>query len=421
MKDRTAARLAWVAFGLIALSFVGGLGFSVLNATGPQGSGWDPAAAVTGLAMLSFPIVGVLVASRHPRNAVGWILLAIGFVWEFAIGMSEGYIRYAYVTDPGSLPRPDVVAALYSSMWVPGVGLIGTFLILLFPNGRLPSPRWKPLAWLSAVVLIVLTVAMPVTPGSIREVAQLSHLPETPNPLGIDALRPVKGSVYVILPLLPLCILGSAAGLIARFRRSHGRERLQLKWLASGAALTAVLYLTAITFSVAYGSDWSGNDTALWLTVLQNVSILSFVLIPVAAGIAILKYRLYDIDLIINRALVYGGLTAALVAVYVAGVLGMGAAARAITGQESNDVAVAASTLAVASLFGPLRRGLQGFIDRRFYRSKYDAEQTLAEFAATLRDKVDLGSLNAELVGVVSSTVQPSHVSVWLRSPAAPP
>jgi len=421
MKDRTAARLAWLAFGVTTLAFVGAVGFSALNAMGSNGFDRDPAAAVMGLAMLSFPIVGVLVASRRPRNAVGWILLAIGFVWEFTIGVAEGYIRYAYVTDPGSLPRPDVVAALYSSTWVPGVGLIGTFLILLFPNGRLPSQRWRPLAWLSAVVLIVLTVAMPVTPGTLREVAQLPYLPETPNPLGLDALRPLKGAVYVILPLLPLCILGSAAGLIARFRRAHGKERLQLKWLAFGAGLTAVLYLTAITFSVAYDSDWSGSDTALWLTVLQNVSLLSFVLIPVAAGIAILKYRLYDIDLIINRALVYGGLSAALAAVYVGGVLGIGAVARAVTGQASNDVAVAASTLAVASLFGPLRRGVQAFIDRRFYRHKYDAEQTLAQFAATLRDKVELGSLSGELLGVVNSTVQPSHASLWLRPPGAPP
>ena len=415
MKPRTATRLAWVTLGFVTLCLVAGLALSALNAARHAAdTGGIVREALLLLAMFSFPVVGVLIATRQPRNAIGWILLGIGLVWELP---GESYVRYGFITDPGSLPRPDLVAVLMSSSWVPGIGLIGTFLILLFPDGRLPSPRWRPLAWFSAVVLIVLTVVIPLMPEPLPEVTQVPYLPDVPNPLGIDALRHVLNALFVFLPLLPLCIVASALSLIARFRRSQGQERLQLKWLAAGAGVNAALYLLAMAFTLASDAPWSGKGTPFWLTVLQNLALYSFVLIPVAIGFAVLRYRLYDIDVIINRALVYGILTASLALVYAAGVVGLGAVARTLTRQETNNLAVAASTLGAAALFGPLRRKVQSFIDRRFYRHKYDAEQTLAEFSARLRDQLDLDSLNAELLGVVTRTMQPSRVSLWLKPP----
>lgn len=418
MEDRTLSRLAWVAFGLIALSFVGSLAWSVVNGAAQEPAAWGDVARlwVEMIAMLSFPLVGVLVASRQPRNAVGWILLAIGFVWEVGTGVAANYVTYGYLTAPGSMPRPDLVAALASSNWVPGIGLIGTFLILLFPDGRLPSPRWRLLAWVAGLALVASTVIIPVTPGPLSEVAGDPSLPDVANPLGIEALRPFLGPLYVFLVLIPLSIVGCALSVIVRWRRSRGLERLQLKWLAAGAGVTAVIYLFVMAFSLFAGGPWGGSGTPVWLGVLQGVAFYSFVLIPTAVGIAILRHRLYDIDIIVNRALVYGALTAALALVYVTGVVGLGAIARTVSGQESENLPVAASTLAVAALFGPLRRRVQALIDRRFYRHKYDIEQTLADFSHRLRDRVDLDSLDAELVDVVARTMQPTHVSVWLKT-----
>ncbi|MBA2313273.1 MAG: hypothetical protein H0V97_10820 [Actinobacteria bacterium] len=355
----------------------------ILLRTGEGAPSWGEIASESLflIAMFSFPMVGVLIASRQPRNPIGWILLAIGLVWELG-GVIDSYVHYGFVTNPGSVPRPDLVAVLASSSWVPGVGLIGTFVILLFPDGRLPSPRWRPLAWLSVFALTALSILIPVTPDSLAEVASNPSLPNIPNPLGLDALRPFTGA---LLPLLPLCMLGCASSLIWRFRRSRGRERLQLKWLASGAGVTATIYLFAMAFSLSQDTPWSGKGNPLWLNVLQWVAIYSFVLIPAAVGVAILRHRLYDIDLIINRALVYGALTAALASAYVVGVVGVGGLLRTVSDQQTNNLAVAASTLAVAAMFRPARGRIQAFIDRRFYRRKYDAEQTLETFSARLR------------------------------------
>jgi hypothetical protein len=218
------------------------------------------------------------------------------------------------------------------------------------------------------------------------------------------------------ITLVPASIVGCATSLVQRFRRSRGSERLQLKWLATAAAVCAVLYVAAMLVSL--NQPWGTEETPFWIGVIQNAAFVSFVLIPVAIGFAILKYRLYDIDLIINRTLVYGALTAMLALVYVGGVVGVGGRLREVTGEERNNLVVAGSTLAVAALFHPARARIQSFIDRRFYRGKYDATQTLERFATRLRDEVDLETMQAELLGVVHQTMQPSHVSLWLRTQA---
>jgi hypothetical protein len=222
------------------------------------------------------------------------------------------------------------------------------------------------------------------------------------------------------LLMLPLCMLASASSLVLRFRRSGGEERQQIKWIAFAASFLGSVYLLIMSAGLinwlisAPGVVSDLGTQTLWGALLEDVMLLSFAAIPVAIGFAVLRYRLYDIDVIINRALVYAPLSAMLALIYIVGVVGMQAAFRAITGQEST-LAVVASTLAIAALFNPLRRGVQAFVDRRFYRRKYDARKTLEAFSTKLRDETDLETLNDDLVGVVRETMQPAHVSVWLR------
>jgi hypothetical protein len=216
-----------------------------------------------------------------------------------------------------------------------------------------------------------------------------------------------------VILLLPLCILASVASLVLRFLRSSGEERAQIKWLAFAASILGA----GFSFFVILGDllpEASGGAGPLWGNLLEDAVTMSFAGVPVAVGVAILRYRLYDIDLLINRTLVYGTLTAMLILAYLSGVVGLQALLRALSGQEST-LAVVASTLAIAALFSPLRRGIQLFIDRRFYRHKYDARKTLAAFNARLREETDLEALSGDLVGVVRGTVQPEHASLWLR------
>ena len=224
---------------------------------------------------------------------------------------------------------------------------------------------------------------------------------------------------YLILPLLPLCMLASALSLVLRYRRSKGDERQQIKWIAFAASLVALVYLIAMVASFVHPSEaWTTVGSVWWLNLLTIAALLSFVTIPIAVGFAVLKYRLYDIDLIINRTLVYGILTAMLVALYFGGIVVLQRLFVLITGEQST-LAVVASTLLIAALFAPLRRLIQGLIDRRFYRRKYDARRTLENFSTKLRNETDLEALNNDLVGVVRETMQPAHVSLWLRPETA--
>jgi len=320
---------------------------------------------------------------------------------------------------PGSVPFPVTIhALLYSWLWVPTVGLLGIFLILLFPNGRLPSRRWRPLAWLSGAVIVVESVATFLTPGP------LEGLRGVQNPFGLEGQPWLATVGWVVLPLIPLCMVASALSLVLRYRRSEGEVREQIKWLAFAASITGVVYLAIMSAGVI---NWliSAPETpsdlgtqTWWGALLEDVMLLSFSGIPVAIGFAILKHRLYDIDILINRALVYGTITVMLAVVYFGGVAATQTIFRALTSQEEQpQLAIVISTLVIAALFNPLRRRIQGFIDRRFYRRKYDAAKTLEAFSAKLRDETDLEALSDDLVGVVRETMQPTHVSLWLREP----
>jgi hypothetical protein len=296
------------------------------------------------------------------------------------------------------------------------VGLLAIYLILLFPDGRLPSRRWRPLAWLSGAVIVLLGVDSVLAPGP------LSELEGVRNPFGLEEAPWLVDAQIVLLLLFVACILASAVSLILRYRHSGGEVREQIKWIALAGSVVALLLSSVLgLIIVTEGTRGSGGSTPLWLQGLLFVMLLSFAGVPVAIGLAVLKYRLYDIDLLINRTLVYGSLTAMLVAVYFGGVATTQTIFRALTGQEEQpQLAIVISTLVIAALFNPLRWRVQALVDRRFYRRKYDARKTLEAFSAKLRDETDLDTLSEDLVGVVRETMQPSYVSLWLRPEASP-
>jgi hypothetical protein len=325
------------------------------------------------------------------------------------IAMIDSYSFYG-LAKPGSVPFPVGVYALSEWLWVPAVGLVGTYLLLLFPDGRLPSSRWRPLAWLSGAVIVVLSAAILLAPGPLQSLEGVR------NPFALDGAPWVADTAYIVLPLFLVCILASVVSLVLRYRRSGGEERQQIKWIAFAASVVGLLYLIAVVASAMFpsGASWFAPGSPLWLDLLSYAALLSFTTIPIAVGFAVLKYRLYNIDRIINRTLVYGSLTAILVAHYFGSIVWLQWVFVELTGQRST-LAVVASTLLIAALFNPFHRWVQAFVDRRFYRRKYDAAKTLEAFSAKLRDETDLDALSDDLVGVVRETMQPAHVSLWLR------
>ena len=410
---------SWLAWSLAGLSLVlCGAGIALYLDTLPVqppsswGTGGLSAVLYVYLPFLAFPMVGALIASSRPGNPIGWLCLAVGISWMLAIA-SGSYAMYGLrMAGPGSVPFPAAIGSLGAALAPATGGLIGTYLILLFPDGRLPSRRWRPLAWLSGAVIVLMSVGGVLTPGKLED------LRGARNPFGLEQHPWVGDATQNITVLLPLCILASVASLVLRYLRSGGEERARIKWLAFAASILGLGFSSFVILGFFVAEGPTAGADPLWENLIEDAVTMSFAGVPVAVGIAVLRYRLYDIDLIINRALVYGPLTVSLALVYVGGVVGLQAAFRAITGQEST-LAVVASTLAIAGLFGPLRRRVQQFVDRRFYRRKYDAAKTLEGFSAKLRDETDLDALNDELVRVVSATMQPAHAGLWLRPEAA--
>lgn len=410
VSDTALRRRAWALLSLFAGVLISRGTISLVEPRVRDGHGAVAALGEVGIVLLvaSFPVTALVILRSKPRNRIGWLLMAIGAVWTLG-ALADGYARYALLVNPGSLPRPDVTAVLNAVSWAPGLGLMGTFLILLFPDGRLPSPRWRPVAWLSAATVAALTVTLLLTPGEL----DVGPMPSLRNPFGVESARSVLTVLLgFLLPLLPICIGACALALVLRFRRSRGVERLQLKWLTTAAALVALLFLFSFSVSLLSGS-LSGDTQPEWMDVLDAASFLSFLLIPVAIGTAVLRHKLYDIDLVINRALVYGSLTVTLAITYVGSVLVLQRAVSPVTSES--DLAVAGSTLVVAALFRPARSRIQAAVDRRFYRSRYDAAKTLDAFAVRLRHELDLDSVGADLRATVDETVQPAHLSLWLR------
>jgi hypothetical protein len=403
---RVAGTIGWLAWGLwMASAVLSALGivFLVLSASTPTPPGFGFRGADIIFA-LTFSSVGAVVAARRPQNPVGWVFCAGGLVAAI-VGFAAEYSVYAVLTRPGSLPLGAEVAWIAEWIWWLLLGAVA-YVFLLSPDGHLLSRRWRPLAWLAGIGPASMAVGIALEPGPLEE------FPVVRNPFGLEGLEN-GGSVGGIVNLLgvlgvlgiPVALVGAGASLVVRFRRARGEQRLQLKWIAFAAAVAATAQATSLTTYLLVG------QAPMALAVLV---ICALAAIPVAAGIAILKYRLYDIDRIINRTLVYGLLTVLLGATYAGVVLVLGQLFGGIGG-EPPGWAVAGATLAAAALFQPARRRVQAVVDRRFNRRRYDAARTVEAFSTRLRDQIDLDTLTAELLAVVDHTVEPTAAWLWLR------
>jgi hypothetical protein len=345
-----------------------------------------------------------LIVSHRPENPIGWIFLAVGFFYGL-LSAADQYAIYALLTNPGALPLGAEASWLGKWIWAPGLGLIVVFLPLLFPDGHPPSHRWRPVGWLGGASIGVAVVSSMIVLWPERGPALVTG-DESPSRMAYVLVD------FIAVPMMLVAGLGAVISLFARFRRSRGKEQQQIKWFATAAALSLVWI---IVFGHIVGELLSAGGGLPEVT-LPLSGLLVIPSIPIATGIAILRYRLYDIDLLINRTLVYGSLTVTLGLLYFGGVATTQAIFGTLTGQEEQpQLAVVVSTLAIAALFMPLRRRIRSFIDKRFYRSKYDARKTLEAFSTQLRDETDLDTLGDELMNAVQETMQPAHVSLWLR------
>lgn len=403
MSKRTAAWLAWSLWSIsllltVALPVISIMFSLSVTQDDTQAAPWLGFTVL--LSNLVLLALGALIASRHPQNPIGWIFCANGLV--IALGGFTG----SYASVQPALPGAQFAAWLSSWTQGPSSFAMYAFLFLLFPDGRVVTPRWRIVAWLAVFAVAVEFFLQAFVPGPLRS------YPSINNPFGLEVLGPVADAINTpVFLLLLLAALAGMVSLVIRFRRSSGEEREQLKWFASAAVVTVTAFLAGpvIWFTPAFA------NTIVW-PVLFTVAIS---VIPLAAAVAILKYRLYSIDILINRTLVYGSLTLTLAVVYFGSVAILEALFRALVGLRNNDLVIVLSTLLIAALFLPLRRGMQEFIDRRFYRRKYDAARTLAAFSQAARDEVDLNALAGRLVQVVDDTMQPEHISLWLKGPSS--
>lgn len=397
-RRATSTALAWGLLALATAVLAAGVVLLLVSTETPSPAGDWGFRGFTALFAVTFPVVGLLIARRNPSNAVGWLLLIAGVMASVQF-MTQQYAIVGLVAAPGSLPAAEIAAWFQAWIWAPAVSIMGVYLFLIFPTGRFLSPGWRVIGWLAGVGVVFLTGMLALKPGPIDNFRVID------NPF---ALSVSSGLLGLLLPVgmaaLMLSITASAISLGLRLHRSRGIERQQLKWVALSGAFVAGTGAFSGFLAPLYAVAGEAGEVML---------ILAMTSIPLAIGIAILRHRLYDIDRLINRTLVYGALTLSLGAVYVGSIILLQAALSGFIG--GNSLAVAASTLAVAALFQPIRRRIQEAVDHRFFRSHYDAQRTLEAFSARLRHEVDLSHLTAELSGVIADTLRPESVSVWLR------
>jgi hypothetical protein len=403
MKRRTAAWMAWSVWALCVALVASAVLLDFFNPSVPRRGGpiFDLFVAV---ALLAYPTVGAIVVSRRPNNLVGWIFCVMGLVFGTGV-FADTYAYYTLAAGPDSLPG-GVYMAWFSGEWLvlPGLFLGSALLVLLFPNGRLLSSSWRTVVWLAVGGSAMTALAFATAPGRISPY-------RISNPFGIE------GTLRTILDVLGrlgaatvlVCCVLAVISVFVRLQSAQGEERQQIKWFAYAAAVLLSAFFLGLPLAAVIGAIGAG-----WAGLMPIV--IGVLAIPIAVGVAMLRYRLYDIDVIINRTLVYGSLTAMLALVYFGGVAATQAVFTGLSGQEEQpQLAIVVSTLVIAALFTPLRRRIQSFIDRRFYRRKYDARKTLEVFSTQLRNETDLDALSDDLVGVVRETMQPAHVSLWLR------
>ena len=409
MSKRTATWLAWSLAGLSFALFAATIALYIparsVEAPSPWGTGGDSGQLISLLPFLAFPVVGALIASRRPKNPIGWICLSIGIFWMLA-EVATAYGVYGLVARPGSVPFPAEVGSLGESLWAPALGLLGTYLILLFPDGRLPSRRWRPVAWLSGAVIVVASAGVALVPEPLH------YLGGVPNPFGLYGYPEVAYAMFNVLLLLPPCILASAASLIVRFRRSGSEVREQIKWLAYAASLLGLGLLVEVVSALLVAPDnfGTGGTQPFWLKLFQDAVTLSYAGIPVAIGFAVLKYRLYDIEVIINRTLVYGALTASVVALYVLVVGYLGALFR--TG--GNLLISLVATGLVAVLFAPLRDHLQRGVNRLMYGERDEPYKVLSWLGRRLEGTLAPEAVLPTIVENIARTLRLPYVAIWL-------
>jgi hypothetical protein len=396
-----------VAIVVVAIIDPNAGGSEHVDSSGPTAhdkaaGGYLAYAVLSAIVFSGFAAVSGIVAARRPRNPVGWCLGAGAFLWALGVLSNEVYWSMAFGRS-NSPAGADYVAWFASWIFLPAFVLLLSLVPILFPTGSPPGPRWRVVGWTAAVAGGMATVSNAFMPGPLST----ADFPWIDNPVGIGGLglRTIADASFAAVGV---AALAGIASLVVRYRRASGIERLQLKWVAAAGCL---LVVGGIGGSAASG--WLGEGAG-WIGIL-----LGLLSVAGAMGIALLRYRLYDLDVVINRTLVYGALTATLAGAYLGSVLLLELALSGVTG--GSGLAVAASTLAAAALFRPARARIQGAVDHRFYRRKYDAQRMLEGFSVRLRNEVDLEALNAELGSVVRETFQPAHVSLWLRAPEAGP
>ena len=427
MKDTSnrpdrRSRLATFAFALATVLVVAGAGLEWRGeAIHPTESTWGASGVIPNLVfvvlMYGFAVVGFMVVRRDPENRIGWLLLLIGGVWSLDAALS-GYYTYALIVVPGSLPAPRVAAAIEAAMWVPAIALMGFHLLILFPDGRLPTKRSRLLFRYANIAMAVALIAILFRPGELQD----ASIPHLANPLGIDALAGVLDVMSIALVAVPLAIIGAAVVMVGRYRRSSGVERLQLKWFAFAAALVAATYLLAMTSSLPY--SFMDRPDPSWAAWVQSAALFSFGLIPVAVGVAVLKYRLFEIDVIISKTLVFGLLAGFITLVYIGIVVGIGRLIGSSAGAGLQIVA----TAVVALLFQPVRDRVRRFANRLVYGSRATPYQVMAELSRRMSSTLEIEHAMPELAETAAAGVAAAAVQVRLflpdgaeRTAVAPP
>jgi len=402
---RRKRAIAWTVFAVGIVSLVGQAWFEYQLRFQPDAADWTTQgwlqAALFAATILTFSIVGLILATRRPENPLGWLLLAVGAIFSISTG---SYGRYAVLVEP--LPFGRLALAMDQWTWVPAIGLMGAYTILLFPDGHLPSPRWRWLGRFTFATLVLASVSILFSDSAIK----VSPTVEVANPLAIGSLHAVFASLQITLVLLPICIVASAVALVMRFRRSHGVERQQMKWLAFAGSVIAGLYLVVMILGLVVVTE---TPPPAWLGNLQVLALFSFALIPISIGIAVLRYRLWDIDVVISKTVVFGLLVAFITVVYVAVVVGIGT----LLGDANNPALSIAATALVALLFGAVRERVRRFANRLVYGKRATPYEVMAGFAHRVSGSVSVEEVLPEMAEVAARGVGARAARVLVALP----
>jgi signal transduction histidine kinase len=402
-RDRRIV-LARILAVVTLVGFAGGLVLTFLDAATGRPGGSDPVEDLLFVvSFAAFPAIGYLLATRRPENSIGWLMLGMGVF--FGVGATISSLGW-YLLHSGHRDAGLVLLAFDSPSWVPIVVLPVTFLLLLFPDGHLPSPRWRWFAWGVGVGLTVVYFAILLDPGPLES----PPAPRVPNPLGIDALGPILDVAQALILVIPIGVLGSLTALVLRFRRSRGIERFQLRWLLTAAGFVALLYSGAMFASL--GASWGGAGEPGWLLLLQGLVIPSFVLIPIAIGVSILRYRLFDIDVVINKAVLFGALAVFITIVYVGIVVGVGA----LVGSRASPALSAVAAAVVALAFQPLRRRAQRIADRLVYGRRATPYEVLSDLSERVGQTYASDELLPRMARALAEGTGAARADVWVRS-----